>query len=53
MTTPGVSTVSAPRLLAGLGDGQLVSRLDLGWHLSIHGPLPLAGRKRGAGTLAA
>ena len=53
MTTPGVSTVSAHRLLAGLGDGQRVSRLDLGWHLSIHGPLPLAGRKRGAGTLAA
>jgi len=62
-TMPPTSTVSGshvadlvagvPRLLAGLSDGQCVSRLDLGWHLSIHGPLPLAGGKRGAGTLAA
>lgn len=42
-----------PRLLAGLSDGQRVTRLDLSWHLAIHGPLALAVRKRGHGVLVA
>jgi len=45
-------TPITPRLLAGLNLGQGVARLDLGWHLSVHGPLPLAARKRSTGTLA-
>ncbi len=42
-----------PRLLAGVSDGQRVTRLDLSWHLAIHGPLPLAARKQGKGTMVA